>query len=355
MRYGIKISAACVLVLLALPVLLLCGCTGKTQYVDRTGFAMGSLLTARVYGDNETAEAAASALLAAAAHTDGLLSATDPAAEICRLNEAGTLRADAETAALLQQSLSLCEALDGKLDITLGAVTSLWGFSGETPRVPAQDELTEALATRGLSAVRIEDTEITLAPGQKLDLGALGKGAGCDAIKSVLDGYGTPAAVSLGGTVLLYGQKPGGAWSVGVRDPHGAQDAYFATLTPETGAADGAIFISTSGSYEKTFTENEKTYHHILDPATGMPVQTDLIAVTAVSQSGTVSDALSTALFVNGLNGTSLGWVQTYLTGAVFVFADGRVYVTEGLRDMFTLTDTAAYRLIDSYAESDAH
>ena len=155
--------------------------------------------------------------------------------------------------------------------------------------------------------------------------------------------------------MLLYGQKPGGAWSVGVRDPHGAQDVYFATLTLENGAADGAIFISTSGSYEKTFTENGKTYHHILDPATGMPVQTDLVAVTAVSQSGTVSDALSTALFVNGLNGTSLGWVRTYLTGAVFVFADGRVYVTEGLRDAFTLTDTAAYRVTESYAEPDAH
>ncbi len=355
MRYGVKTSAACVFVLLALPALLFCGCAKKTDCVDRTGFAMGSLLTARVYGDNDTAGAAASALLAAAAQTDRQLSATDPAAEIYRLNEAGTLRTDAQTAALLRQSLALCEALDGKLDITLGAATSLWGFSGETPRVPAQAELAEALAARGLSRVKINETEITLAPGQKLDLGALGKGAGCDAAKAALDGFGTPAVVSLGGTVLLYGQKPGGAWSVGIRDPHGAQDASFATLTPETGAADGAIFISTSGSYEKTFTENGKTYHHILDPVTGMPVQTDLIAVTAVSQSGIVSDALSTALFVNGLNETSLGWVRTYLTGAVFVFADGRVYVTEGLRDVFTLTDTAAYRVIESYAEPDAH
>ena len=69
---------------------------------------------------------------------------------------------------------------------------------------------------------------------------------------------------------------------------------YFATLTV------GERFLSTSGSYEKQFTENGKTYHHILDLTTGYPAETQLVSVTIVAQTGLQSDALSTLCFLLG-------------------------------------------------------
>lgn len=342
----VRKRAAAAAALFCCALLSACVKTGTPQ--ARTGFAMGSLVSVSVYAQGDAAGAAAEAALTAVNETDRMLSATLPDAEIYRLNETGEAALSAGTGALLRETKSLCVSLDERLDITLGAVTALWGFSGETPRLPAEKELRAALKTKGLEGLTLQGETAFLKEGMRLDLGAVGKGAGCDAALEALRAYKTPAVLSLGGTVLLYGQKPGGSWSVGVRDPFGNANEYFATLALQTGA-DGACFVSTSGSYEKCFTENGETYHHILDPETGYPVKTPLLAVTAVGERGLVSDALSTALFVNGLNETSLSWVEEYLTGAVFIFEDGRVYVTEGLRNAFTLLNTNRFETVTDY------
>ena len=338
----------------ALTALLLCtallfsSCGRGVAGISGASFAMGSVLTVHVYSD-DAPERLLNVIYGAAVSLDGQLSATDPESTVGYLNENGSAECSPAATDVLQRSLSLCDALNGKLDITLGAVTSLWGFSSDEPRLPSEDEIAAALATKGTQNVNLANGTVTLGEGQKLDLGAVGKGAGCDAIREVLDETPFPAVISLGGTVLLYGQKPGGAWTVGVRDPNGGQEDYFATLTLQPEGERDALFVSTSGSYEKTFTENGKTYHHILDPATGYPVENGLVAVTAVAKNGLTADALSTALFVNGLNETSLAWVGEYLVGAVFVLADGTVFVTEGLKSAFTLTNNS-FALTDSYA-----
>ncbi len=335
-------------VLLLCAALLFSACGRGVTGISGASFAMGSVLTVHVYSD-DAPERLLNVIYGAAVSLDGQLSATDPASTVGYLNENGEAECAPAALDVLQRSLTLCEALNGKLDITLGAVTSLWGFSSDEPRLPSEDEIAAALATKGTQYVKLANGTVTLGEGQKLDLGAVGKGAGCDAIREVLDETPFPAVISLGGTVLLYGQKPGGAWNVGVRDPKGGQEDYFAALALQPEGERDALFVSTSGSYEKNFTENGKTYHHILDPATGYPVENGLVAVTAVAKNGLTADALSTALFVNGLNETSLGWVEEYLVGAVFVFADGAVYVTKGLKAAFTLTNNS-FTLTDTYA-----
>ena len=343
----IRLRAATAALLLCSALLFsACGRGGAVQ--SRASFAMGSVLTVHVYS-GKAPESLLNGICSAAAALDGRISATEADTEIFTLNRQGTGSCGADTLDLLKRSLSLCDALNGRLDITLGSVTSLWGFASDEPRLPSADEIASALETKGTDKVRINGSTVALGYGQTLDLGAVGKGAGCDAIRAVLDETPFPTVVSFGGTVLLYGQKPGGLWSVGVRDPKGAQEDYFATLSLQPETDRDALFISTSGSYEKTFTENGKTYHHILDPNTGYPVENGLASVTAVAKNGLTADALSTALFVNGLNETSLGWAEEYLSGAVFVFTDGRVYVTAGLRDAFTLANDG-YTLTDTYA-----
>ena len=330
--------------------LLFSGCARQATGTTKTSFAMGSLLTATVYTDEPTAAQLCSAVFSAANELDGRISATDEKSELSALNTKGAAVCSEETYRLLQDAAELCTALDGRLDITLGSVTSLWGFATDTPRLPAKAEIRTALETAGLSALRFDDAKrtVTPAPGQQLDPGAIGKGAACDAAKAVLDSAPAPAVISFGGTVMVYGAKPGdGQWRVGVRDPHGAATEYcgLLTLTPESDT--DAYFISTSGSYEKNFTQDGVTYHHILDPDTGYPVRNDLIGVSVVSKNGMTGDALSTALFVEGLTDRALDWTKAYLEGAVFLFADGGVYVTDGLRDRFTLTNTADYHMTD--------
>ena len=128
-----------------------------------------------------------------------------------------------------------------------------------------------------------------------LDLGSVGKGAACDAAVAAYKEAGVDrAVVAVGGSVGVWGEKPfGQLWNIAVRDPD--SEGSLGTLSVPSG------FLSTSGSYEKQFEEDGVTYHHILDPKTGYPAESGLVGVTIWSDSGVLSDALSTACFVLGM------------------------------------------------------
>ena len=132
-----------------------------------------------------------------------------------------------------------------------------------------------------------------------------------------------------------------GAWELKLRDPFGEKADSFASVSvPARGEAD-TIFTSTSGVWENSFTENGKTYHSYLDPETGMPSDNGLVSVTVITESGITADALSDALLVNGFTEKSLDYIESFFAEAVFVFADKTYYVTEGLREGFTLSDSS--------------
>jgi thiamine biosynthesis lipoprotein len=140
------------------------------------------------------------------------------------------------------------------------------------------------------------------------------------------------ALVNLGGNVAAIGSKPdGGPWTIGIQDP-----------TKPTGAYIGVVEVRdktlvTSGSNEQFFVRDSVRYHHIIDPRTGMPADMDLLSVTAIGSCSMDMDALTTAVFILGMEkGTEL--LKRFGAQAVFVKTNGEVYVTEGLRNNFRLT-----------------
>lgn len=347
-RFHNFIRFAALLTVSAVCAVLLCSCAKQPE--EHSLFAMGSLFSAKLCAPDSAS--VWTDILDSVTKADSLLSLSSADSDASRLARDGDIAADPYTVSVYKDAADICGYCGGKIDITLGAVTTLWGFGGETPSLPSDADIREALTTRGLDGVHIDtDTNrIRTAPGQITDPGAFGKGAACDAAYEALRGHVSSALITFGGTVLLCGENPNGkGWTVGVRDPAGSANDWFALLT-FSGTADTPVFVSTSGNYEKTFTENGKTYHHILDPDTGYPVENGLASVTVTGGSGITSDALSTACFVNGLNAETLGWLEHYRSEAVFVFTDGRVYVTDGLKNSFRLTDPA-FRLTDSYEE----
>ena len=185
------------LMVLCLP-LLLCGCAQRSA--EREFFAMDTVMQLRAYGPE--AEAALSQAEAEIYRLEGALSCRDEHAALARLNKAGSGTADAETAALLQTALTLCEKTGGAYDPALGALSQAWGFSTGAYRVPEQDALAEAMQESGAGLVQLDGTSVKLTNGAQLDLGGIAKGYAAGRVRAILQDAGvTSAIISLGGNV----------------------------------------------------------------------------------------------------------------------------------------------------------
>lgn len=298
----------------------------SSNEVKREFFAMDTFVSAKVKGF--AAKDAAGGISTLVRELDSKqLSRYTSGSEISRINsEAETVLSD-EMRDYITELLEVGKMSGGKFDIALGAVSDLWSFN-DSPRVPSTDELTEALSRSGSDKLSLSGNTLTRADGCIVDLGSAGKGIALDKVKSYLsDKKISSAVVSVGGSVLLYGK---GSFNVGVRDPWG--EAGRSVMTVRLGAG----CVSTSGSYERCFEQGGKRYHHILDPDTGLPVENGLVSVTVISDSGLLSDALSTACFVLGAEGGAK-LAAKYGCEAIFITEDKKVICTDGIKPNVTV------------------
>ena len=298
----------------------------SSNEVKREFFAMNTFVSAKVKGF--AAKDAAGGISTLVRELDSKqLSRYTSGSEISRINsEAETVLSD-EVRDYITELLEVGKMSGGKFDIALGAVSDRWSFN-DSPRVPSTDELTEALSRSGSDKLSLSGNTLTRADGCIIDLGSAGKGIALDKVKSYLsDKKISSAVVSVGGSVLLYGK---GSFNVGVRDPWG--EAGRSVMTVKLGAG----CVSTSGSYERCFEQGGNRYHHILDPDTGLPVENGLVSVTVISDSGLLSDALSTACFVLGAEGGAK-LAAKYGCEAIFITEDKKVICTDGIKPNVTV------------------
>ena len=199
---------------------------------------------------------------------------------------------------LIKFSLYISEETDGYFDPVIGALSSLWAIGSDHPHVPGEDEILKTLPLLNPEDVVVNDENRSVflkKEGMRLDLGGIGKGYTADRVKDYLTEHDVKRAIiDLGGNILLLGQKEDGAlWKVGIMDPEDTS-SYFTMLELEEGS------VVTSGPYERFFVDSGVTYHHILNPETGYPWDTNLLSCTIVAPSSVIADGLSTAVFAGG-------------------------------------------------------
>lgn len=267
--------------------------TGCENHVSETVFAMDTVMDLQFWGTDSQKAAQTVRYLLTDMETDW--SARNPDSALNR----GLL----EDHGLLTCALEMKSRTDGAFDPQLYALTSLWGEK----RIPAQQELDTAKAEK------------------QWDLGGVVKGYAGDLAVERLSALDVDRAIlNLGGNIQTYGSKPGGEpWSIGIQNPNGGD--YLGVVSVV-----GTMAVVTSGDYQRYFEKDGIRYHHILDPETGMPAESGLRSVTVICREGLTADALSTALFVMGLEEGSRFWRQSDDFEAVFVTADGKIYATEG-------------------------
>lgn len=327
-RWGRQVIEMRRLAILCVALLFLGGCEQRKEPCTATFFAMDTVMEITVYGDRS--------LLAQAEEIVGdmerRLSVTDDGSEIAALNRGGSGSISGDTEELLIQALDLCERSGGALDISIYPLVRAWGFTTGEYRVPKMEELTRLLTVVDYRKVRLGKGEAVLPSGMEIDMGGVAKGWAGDQILDAFRKNGVKSALlNLGGNVQALGAKPDGSpWRVAVRSPSG--EGYVGAVE----IIDKAVI--TSGGYQRFFEKDGKAYHHIIDPATGGPVDNGMLSVTVVGDKGVVCDGLSTALFVMGQERAVAFWRGCGDFEAVFITEEG-IFITEGLKDAFVLLD----------------
>lgn len=296
-------------------------------------FAMDTVMTLTAYGDN--AQAAVEASAAEIQRLEQIFSTNLETSSIARLNQNKEIQLPSEAITVLQKAIQLYQDTDGAFDITLYPVIKAWGFTTESYRIPALEELQQLLQHTGISGIQCDAStgmaQLTDTQAE-IDLGGIVKGYTSDQVMQQMANHGVQSAViSLGGNVQTLGTKPDGSlWRVGIQDPDAPDDCICVVET-----ANQAVI--TSGPYQRYFIGEDGTcYHHIMDPQTGAPAESGLSSVTIVSDSGILADGLSTALFVMGPEQALQYWKQHPADfDAILITTDRQIIITAGLVDCF--------------------
>ena len=350
--------------------------TSSPQEYSKTDFVMSTVLSEKIYGTKDVTQDIKEEL-------DKLekdqLSWREDHSVVSKINADAQkgikTKLDSDMTSWVEDSLELAKRSNGAFDPTIGRLTRLWNIEGDNPKVPSKQEIKNTLEDTGYTKIHLEKVESQNTANTKknvdkdikdntaknketsedtsqntntnesvssiyigdkctLDLGAVGKGIACDVVQDYLKKQKevSGAVIAVGGSILLYGSKADGSdWNVAVQNPRGQDGEAMGVLS-----LSGTTNVSTSGDYEKYFMQDGKRYHHILDPSTGYPADSGLISVTIVSDSGLLSDGLSTACFVLGKEkGQKL--LETYGAEGIFIDQNKKVTVTKGLKDKFTI------------------
>lgn len=282
-----------------------CASAVRAQTLERFEFehgAMGTKFRIVLYAQHPAdANRAAAAAFRRVDQLDATLSDYDPLSELSRLsNTAGTeawIPIGDDLWSVLLQSARLAAVTDGAFDVTVGPLTRLWRWANRRGVLPDEERIAHARAAVGhrliqfdLSSQRVR----LVAPGMRLDLGAIGKGFAADAALVVLTRWGISHALIDAGGDIVASQSPPGTpgWRVEIPKVDNG------TVGWETiWLSDSAV--ATSGDTYRYVEVDGVRYSHILDPATGLGLTvrriTMVFAPTAV-----VADALASAISVLG-------------------------------------------------------
>lgn len=296
---------------------------------------MGTVMSLKAFGEN--ADASLQEVKRAALRLEHLLSRFLPNSEISAINKHAGLslqKLSTETYDVLTQAVQIAGICQSGFDITVGPLVHLWTVNNSDAKPPNGTLIKQVLPLVNYRDV-ILDPDQTKAGlshiGQSIDLGGIGKGYASAKFVEICKNQGiTSAFVNIGGNVLTLGRKPNGeSWRIGIQHPR--QESSLVGLVCVSDKA-----VVTSGDYQRYFTDEAgNKYHHIIDPTTGYPAQSGLISVTIVADNATIADALSTAVFVAGMQ-KGLALIKRFPgTEAIFIDEKLQVNVTIGLKDNF--------------------
>jgi thiamine biosynthesis lipoprotein len=271
--------------------------------LEKSADAMGSTYSIALYGyDRVRMEAAADAAFDEVRRLDDLLSNYKPESEWSEINRRAAekpMKLSPEMFRLLSACVDYSRESEGAFDISVGPLMKVWGFYKGSGHLPHRPEVLAALTKVGYRHIHLDQGAQTIwfdRPGVELDPGGIGKGYAVDRMVDVLRQNGVQIALVAGSGSSIYGMgappaEPKG-WRVDIRDPRDPNKSSTEVFLKD-------MSMSTSGSYEKFFRAEGRTYAHIMDPRTGYPAQGS-VSVSVIAPRTIDSEAWAKPYFVNG-------------------------------------------------------
>ncbi len=297
-----------------------CGCSQKAE--EKTIFAMDTVMTLKAYGKN--AAAALDEAQREIYRLDRIFDRRE--GEVNQLDFMSEAEVEDDVAQVIKKALEISQETDGAFDITVAPIMDAWGFYNKEYRVPDKSQIEALLEFCGYENIEINGNTLHSKNGATVDLGGIAKGYTSSRVSEIFSKHGIKSGIiSLGGNVETFGKRPDNReWTVAISDPENPAE-YIGTVSSQNNA------VITSGDYQRFFEADGQKYHHILNPKDGYPVENGLRSVTVISSDSARADALSTALFVMGMEKGVEHWKKCNDFGAIFVSADGKISVTENI------------------------
>lgn len=246
--------------------------------------------------------------------------------EVLNSSDKNTATLSDELFDILNQAFIYKEMTNGCFCPEIGAISALWDFKEAS--IPDENIIKEHLNEISNYTIILDGKDVKYnGTGKKpsITLGGIAKGYIADKIKENLISKNVKnAIINLGGNVLLLDDSSKKV-SVGIAKPFSENGEYIAVIKTNNNS------VVTSGIYERYFTKDKEIYHHLIDPKTGYPAKNKLYSVTIVCDSSTMADALSTSVFVMGLD-KGMDFINSKDdVEAIFIDNNNNIHVSDGL------------------------
>lgn len=310
---------------------IFCGCQPKEPVTQKT-FVLDTIATITIY-DAEQMDKAKQIIndsFSLCKEYEAMLSRTIEGSDVYKVNHAkgAPVTVSNETAKLIETAITYSVLSKGCFDISIAPVSTLWDFHAENPVPPSEEEVNARLPLVGYQNIQIDGNTITMAqPDCAIDLGGIAKGYIADQLYDYLKEQGVKSAIiDLGGNIMTLGGKSDNEpFQIGIQDPFQNSSNIIGSVPAKD------LSIVTSGIYERCFTYDDALYHHLLNPKTGYPSNSDLASVTILSPHSIDGDALSTACFVMGIEDATALINSLEDIEAIFITREGQFYFSNGI------------------------
>lgn len=295
------------------------------QRAERRSCALGCEVSlVALHEKRAVAEAALAAAFAELETVERAMSIYRPESELSRLNRSGTLaRPHPYLVQVLEAAQAMSQRSGGAFDVTVQPLWELFSTEQKKGRLPGGAAIEAARRKVAWRRLEVSAQRVWLLDqGMAVTLNGIAQGFAADRALAALQGRGIQHALVNTGEIGPLGNKEGGApWKTGIQHPR-QPDAFSAVI-----ALDGRC-LSTSGDYATAFSP-DFVNNHIFDPATGRSPGV-FSSVTVLAPSCTEADALSTAIFVAGLEGGMKLVESMPRTDAFLIRKDGTTLATKG-------------------------